>query len=96
MFQYLILARDGSDPEALNRRMNARAAHFEMAKELKTNKNFVIGGAILDNEGKMSGSMMVVQFETEDELVQWMKNEPYINGNVWQSIEVKPFKVADV
>jgi uncharacterized protein len=96
MFQYLILARDGTDPEALNRRMMARPAHFEMAKTLKANTNFVIGGAILDNEGKMSGSMMVVQFETEDELVQWMKNEPYINGNVWQSIEVKPFRVADV
>jgi uncharacterized protein YciI len=96
MFQYLILARDGTDPGALDRRMNAWPAHFEMAKELKKNKNFVIGGAILDNEGKMSGSMMVVQFETEDELVQWMKNEPYINGNVWQSIEVRPFKVADV
>jgi uncharacterized protein YciI len=44
----------------------------------------------------MTGSMMVVQFETEDELVLWMRHEPYINGNVWQSIEVKPFKVADV
>jgi uncharacterized protein len=44
----------------------------------------------------MIGSMMVVQFETEDDLLYWMKNEPYITGNVWHSIEVKPFKVADI
>jgi len=44
----------------------------------------------------MTGSMMVVQFETEDDLMYWMKNEPYITGSVWQNIEVKPFKVADV
>ena len=96
MNQYLIIARDGDDSEALNRRMAARPAHFELAKKLKAGNNFIIGGAILNNEGKMKGSMMVVQFETEDELIQWMKNEPYINDKVWQQIEVKPFKVADV
>jgi uncharacterized protein YciI len=76
--------------------MNVRPAHFDTAQQLKANNNFIVGGAMLDERGKMTGSMMVVQFETEDDLVQWMRNEPYINGNVWQSIEVKPFKVAEV
>jgi uncharacterized protein len=76
--------------------MNVRPAHFDAARQLKANNNFIVGGAMLDERGKMTGSMMVVQFETEDDLVQWMRNEPYINGNVWQSIEVKPFKVAEV
>lgn len=96
MLQYLIIARDGTDPEAMGRRLKARPSHFVTARELKDNKNFVIGGAILDDKGQMTGSMMVVQFETEDELVQWMQKEPYITGDVWQSIEVKPFKIADV
>jgi len=76
--------------------MNVRPDHFTGARELKANNNFIIGGAILDENGKMIGSMMVVQFETEDDLALWMQREPYINGNVWQSIEVKPFKVADI
>ena len=96
MPQYLIIARDGTDAEAFGRRMQVRPGHFETAKQLKANNNFVIGGAILDETGKMTGSMMVVQFETEDDLVSWMRDEPYIVGNVWQNIEVKPFKVADV
>lgn len=96
MPQYLIIARDGTDAKASERRMNVRPAHFEMARQLKADNNFIIGGAILDDNGQMIGSMMVVQFETEDELVRWMRNEPYINGNVWQSIEVKPFRVAEV
>lgn len=96
MPQYLIIARDGTDAKASERRMNVRPAHFETAKQLKADDNFIIGGAILDDNGLMIGSMMVVQFETEDDLVQWMRNEPYINGNVWQSIEVRPFRVADV
>jgi uncharacterized protein YciI len=96
MQQYLIIARDGTDAEASERRMKVRTAHFDTARQLKANNNFIIGGAILDDDGKMTGSMMVVQFETKDELVQWMRYEPYINGNVWQNIEIKPFKTADV
>ncbi|MBL7742762.1 MAG: hypothetical protein JNN00_04720 [Chitinophagaceae bacterium] len=96
MQQYLVIAHDGNDAEALKRRMETRPSHFEMARELKKYNQFVFGGAMLNDEGKMTGSMMVVQFETEDELMHWMKNEPYITGNVWQKIEVKPFRVADV
>jgi uncharacterized protein YciI len=96
MQQYLIIARDGTDNKAFDRRMNVRPDHFSKARELKANGNFIIGGAILDDAGKMIGSMMVVQFETEDELKVWMRNEPYIDGDVWQHIEVEPFKVADV
>lgn len=96
MQQYLIIARDGDDQEALERRMKARPSHFDGARQLKLDGQFIIGGAILDDNGKMTGSMMIVQFETEDELLQWMRNEPYITGNVWQTIEIKPFRVADV
>ncbi|MEI9809006.1 MAG: YciI family protein [Bacteroidota bacterium] len=96
MRQYLILAYDGTDPGAEDRRMMARPSHFEMAKELKHHHRFITGGAILNDAGKMIGSMMVVQFETEDDLMYWMRNEPYITGDVWQNIEVKPFKTADV
>jgi uncharacterized protein len=96
MQQYLVIAHDGTDAEALGRRMNVRSDHFATAKELKANNNFIIGGAILDDKGKMTGSMMVVQFETEDDLALWMQREPYINGDVWRNIEVKPFKIADV
>ena len=96
MQQYLVIAHDGTDEKALERRMNVRSDHFAGANELKANNNFIIGGAILDDKGKMVGSMMVVQFETENDLALWMQREPYINGDVWRKIEVKPFKVAEV
>ena len=96
MQQYLIIARDGTDAKAMERRMNARPDHFKIAKKLKDSGNFVIGGAMLDDKGNMIGSMMVVQFETEVELELWLQREPYVNGKVWRDIEVKPFRVADV
>jgi uncharacterized protein YciI len=96
MKQYLVTGMDGDDEAALERRMSVRPLHFEKAKALKASGNFVVGGAILDDGGKMKGSMMVVQFESDAELKAWMDSEPYILGNVWQDVEVKPFKVADV
>ena len=94
--QYFITAYDFTDAEALNRRMAARPAHLEGARKLKQSGNFIIGGAILSPEGKMIGSSLFMQFQNEEELQQWLDEEPYVNGQVWDKIEIKPFRVADV
>jgi len=96
MKQYVIIARDGSDDQALNRRIETRPLHLAGASRLKANNNFVIGGAILGEAGAMEGSVMIVQFETDEQFNEWYRNEPYITNGVWKTMEVKPFKVADV
>ncbi|NCU03461.1 MAG: hypothetical protein GXC73_05690 [Chitinophagaceae bacterium] len=96
MQQYVIIAQDGTDEEALERRMQVRPFHLAGAKKLREQNNLVIGGATLDEEGKMRGSIMIVQFETKEEFEHWYANEPYIKDGVWKTIEVKPFRVADV
>jgi len=96
MKQYLIIAQDGKDEGALERRKNIRPVHLAGARKLKENNNFVIGGAMMDDNSNMRGSIMIVQFETEEEFKNWYDNEPYITGGVWKEIEVKPFRVAEV
>ena len=94
--QYLIIAQDGRDGDALDRRKEVRPLHLAGARKLKENGNFVIGGAMLDEGNNMRGSIMIVQFETQDDFRHWYDNEPYITGGVWKEIEVKPFRVAEV
>ena len=96
MKQYLIIAQDGQDEGALDRRKNVRPNHLAGAKKLKENGNFVMGGAMLDDNNNMRGSIMIVQFESQDDFQKWYDNEPYITGGVWKAIEVRPFRVADV
>lgn len=96
MKQYLIYAYDYTDNDALNRRMAVRPDHFEKARELKAAGNFVLGGAILNDDGQMIGSTMVLQFESDEGFNKWKENEPYIRGKVWEKIEIRAFKVADV
>jgi uncharacterized protein YciI len=96
MQQYILTAMDGTDAEALDRRMAVRPLHFVRAGQLKASGNFITGGAILNEQGQMIGSVMIIQFDTGKELKEWMDTEPYITGKVWEKIEVKPFKVAEV
>ena len=96
MNQYVIIARDGADEKALDRRMEIRPVHLAGARQLKADNHFVLGGAMLNQAGQMEGSVMIVQFETEEQFQNWYDNEPYIVAGVWQTIEIKPFKVADV
>ena len=92
--QYVIVAMDGTDDEALNRRLAVREDHIEGAKKMKEEGTLIKGGAILDDEGNMAGSVAFVEFETRDDLDHWLKTDPYVTGGVWQDIDVKPFRVA--
>ena len=96
MKQYIVTGYDYTDAGALQRRMNVRPHHLDGVKALKDAGNYVIGGALLSEEGKMMGSVMIVKFETEEELEAWKQNEPYITEKIWESVDVKPFKVASV
>lgn len=92
--QFLITAYDGKDEEAASRRAAARPAHLDGAKELLEAGHILIGGAILDDEGNMIGSSLIVEFEDRDALDQWLNNDPYITGDVWQQVTVQPFRAA--
>jgi uncharacterized protein YciI len=96
MNQYLVTAYDHTDDGALERRMGVRPHHLDAARELKANGNYVIGGAILDDEGKMMGSVMIVQFGSDEELQAWQQSEPYITQKIWETVDIKPFRVAQV
>ncbi|WP_373566092.1 hypothetical protein [Mesobacillus foraminis] len=39
---------------------------------------------------------MVVDYPSREELDKWLKEEPYVVGNVWQNIEIKPCRVAPI
>ncbi|MGN8071959.1 YciI family protein [Mucilaginibacter sp. SG564] len=94
MKQYLVTGYDYTDEGALQRRMDVRPHHLDGVRVLKANGNYIEGGALLNDEGNMIGSVMIMQFETDEALEAWKQNEPYITQKVWESVDVKPFKVA--
>ena len=94
--QYIVMAYDGNDEKALERRLAAREEHLKSVQQRYKEGQHLYGAAILDDDGNMIGSMMVVDFPSREELDNWLKVEPYMVGNVWKKIEIQPCKVAPI
>lgn len=94
--QYVLHAYDYTDEQALDRRMAVRPRHFEGARQLKAAGHFILGGALLDAAGKMIGSMMLLDFDSEEQLNDWLRAEVYVTGKVWERIDIKPFRQAEI
>lgn len=92
--QFVVIAHDGTDAEAPARRQSAREAHLEGARRLRGSGSILTGGAILDEAGAMTGSVVIVDFESRAALDAWLASDPYVIGDVWRRIEVLPFRVA--
>lgn len=94
--QYVIHAYDRTDADALDRRMAVRPAHLDYVRQLKADGQFLVGGALLDADGRMIGSMLMLDLETEEQLTNYLNTDPYIVQSIWDKIDVKPFRPADV
>lgn len=92
--EFLIIAHDGTDPGAPERRKKARPAHIEAADRLRRAGNLIVGGAILDDDGGMIGSTAIVDFDDRAALDEWLRGEPYVTGDVWRDVSVRPFRIT--
>lgn len=94
--QYVVHAYDPTDEEALMRRMAVRERHLAGVRQMKKAGTFHLGGALLDEEGRMIGSMMLVEFDSPEKLQAWLDVEPYVQEGIWERIDIKPFRRAEV
>ncbi len=92
--QYIVTGYDGTDDEAMDRRLAVREDHLEGVERRFNAGEHLLGAALLDDDGKMIGSMMVVEYPSLDELNKWLDEEPYILGKVWLKVDIKPCKIA--
>lgn len=91
--QFVITALDHTDDGASQRRLDVRAAHLDRVHAL-TEGRILSGGALLDDAGTMIGSSMHVEFPTRESLDAWLGGDPYVTGDVWDEIEIRPFRQA--
>jgi uncharacterized protein YciI len=91
---FLVIAKDGTDPEAPARRLKVRETHLEGARALAADGTLQFGGALLDEAGGMIGSALVVEAEDAAAVRALLEADVYHRGGVWRSYEVHPFKRA--
>jgi uncharacterized protein YciI len=93
---FLVIAYDGADEQAPARRLAARERHLASIERLKQEGRALYGAALVDEKGSMTGSIVLYDFDSREELDGYLKTEPYVVEGVWKRIEVKPCRVPPI
>ena len=88
--QYIITAYDGVN--MLEKRMEIRPRHLQNISQVKG--KVLCAGGLLDDEGRMKGSVLVMEFDSRELLDEYLKSEPYIAEKVWDKVTVEPMNVV--
>ena len=88
--QFIITAHDGEN--VLDKRMAVRPRHLEGMAKL--GEHIVCAGGLLDDEGKMKGSVLILDLEDRTALDDYLKNEPYVVEHIWEKIEIEAVNVV--
>jgi len=92
--EFVVTAHDHRDAGALDRRTAVRPQHLEVVGELVKKGHIYCAAALLDDAQRMVGSIFICDFPSREELDAWVQNDPYVTGNVWDTIEVTPCAVG--
>lgn len=93
---YAIISTDVID--SLSVRMQTRPAHLDRVQLLAEQGKLIIAGphpAIdSDNPGEagFTGSLIVAEFDSLEDAMEWSNNDPYLLAGVYDKVTVKPFK----
>lgn len=87
---FIIKAYDGEG--MLEKRMEVRPRHLEGMARL--GRHVVCAGGLLDGDGKMKGSVLILDLDSRGDLDAYLKEEPYITEHVWEKVEVENINVV--
>lgn len=88
--QFMIKAYDGEG--MLERRMEVRSRHLEGIERIR--EHVICAGGLLDEEGRMKGSVLIMEYENRQQLDEYLAGEPYVQEHVWERIEVERMNVV--
>lgn len=90
--QFVITAHDGEN--MLEKRMEVRPRHLAGMEEMGS--RIICAGGILDEAGRPKGSVLVLDFDSREDLDAYLAREPYILEHVWEKVDVQPMNVVIV
>ncbi len=82
-----LIARD--KPGALETRMANRAAHLDYVNQTGIVQQ---AGPLLDNDGQMIGSLLILEVEDVESAMKWAVSDPYSKAGLFCDVEFIPWK----
>jgi len=93
---YCIIGEDIEN--SLEKRLSVRSAHLERLQQLQNQGRLLVAGPnpAIDNDDPgpngFSGSVIIAEFDSIKDALQWADDDPYIAAGVYRHVTVKPFK----
>jgi uncharacterized protein YciI len=87
-------------PDSAQARAAARPAHLERVQALADEGRVVLAGPLPSIDSPepgpagMSGSLMVLEFDSLEAAKAWIAADPYVTQGVFARVTVKPFKTV--
>lgn len=77
---------------ALQVRLDNRPAHVDFLKGL--GNGLKAAGPFLDDDGNMTGSLVVIEAANRDEALAISQEDPYAKAGLFESVEIRPWNWA--
>lgn len=84
---FALIARD--KPDSLELRMATRQAHLDYVAQTGVVQQ---AGPILDDDGAMIGSLLILDLPDREAVMVWAVGDPYSKAGLFKDIEVLPWK----
>lgn len=83
--KFVIIGYDGPDGEA--KRKVHRPAHLSSLEPLDKAGRVILAGPLTDK----AGSLLVLEFESQAEAEEFIRQDPYMVHGVFERVEIHPF-----
>ncbi len=91
MTLYVLTSMD--KPGSGDLRLATREAHLAYVRTT-TIVRFRVGGPFLSADGNMIGSMIIIEADDPAQVADFIKNDPYVKGGLFERTDVRPWKVT--
>lgn len=86
---FALIADDTNDPQ---KRLDARPDHLEYLKSL--GDRLVLAGPFLDENGGMTGSLVVIEADDHDQAEAFFAQDPFMMRGVFARYTIRPWKLS--
>ena len=88
MNTFIVICKDKEN--SLGKRLANRNFHLKYLQTLK--EKLIMAGPILDDNKNPRGSILVIKFENKKKLEEFLKKDPYVKVNLFETVEIELFK----
>ena len=88
----LFVLHNTDKPNSLELRMATRAAHLAYAADF--GDRIKLGGPLLDENGDMAGSLIIIDVDSIDEARKFSAGDPYAKAGLFGQIQITPFRMT--